>query len=368
MKPRDANDILREGGSDGLRATFDRAKRGKPMQAANKVAGPDIYTADSLRLQQFPPLKRICGDIVVEGLTLLAARPKIGKTWLALDIAIAVAQGSYCLGDIQCESGDVLFLALEDNKRRMQRRLTKLLGVNKTPWPKFFSCAHNWLRSDQGGLDHIRDWIAKVQNPRLVVIDVLARFRKRVGSSKQSYEADYEAIAELQKIASDTGVAIVVIHHTRKGEADDPIDAVSGTLGLAGASDAVLVIDRNPQGVRLYGRSRDVDEIDKAMSFDRETCRWTILGETCDVRRTDERKRIIAVLKEEGEPMTPKNIAEAVSQRATNVRRLLRKMAKAGEVTKIKYGLYALPDTPATPGTTGLSGLSYRWQERPRDQ
>ena len=67
----------------------------------------------------------------MEGLTLLAARPKIGKTWLALDIAIAVATGGYCLGDIKCEQGDVLFLALEDNKRRMQRRLTKLLGINK---------------------------------------------------------------------------------------------------------------------------------------------------------------------------------------------------------------------------------------------
>lgn len=104
------------------------------------------------------------------------------------------------------------------------------------------------------------------------------------------------------------------------------------------------------------------------MKFDNATCRWIILGETSDVRRTDERKRIIAVLEEEGEPMTPKDIATAVGQPATNVRRLLRKMAKVGEVTKIKYGLYALPEPPATPGTTGHSGNSYWWQERPRDQ
>ena len=122
------------------------------------------------------------------------------------------------------------------------------------------------------------------------MIDVLQRFRKRVPPGKQSYEADYEAIAELQKIASDTGVAIVVVHHTRKGEADDPIDAVSGTLGLAGAADAVLIIARTPQGVRLYGRSRDVDEIDKAIEFNTATCRWTILGETADVRRSAERQ------------------------------------------------------------------------------
>jgi AAA domain/IclR helix-turn-helix domain len=261
----------------------------------------------------------------------------------------------------------VLLCALEDNKRRMQRRLTKLLGVNKTEWPRF-SCAHSWPRANAGGLERIRDWIGKAGKPRLVVIDVLARFRKLAPPGKQSYDLDYEAIAELQKIASDTGVAILVIHHTRKGEADDPIDAVSGTLGLAGAADAVLVIDRKPQGVRLYGRSRDVDEIDKAMKFDNATCRWTILGETSDVRRTDERKRIIAALDEEGEPMTPKDIAAAVGQPATNVRGLLRKMAKAGEVTKIKYGLYVLPEPPAAPGNTGHSGNSCWWQERPRDQ
>ena len=275
-------------------------------------AGPDIYVADTLRLQQFPTLNRICGDIIVEGLTLLAARPKIGKTWLALDIAIAVDRGGYCLGDIKCEPGAVLFLALEDNKRRMQRRLTKLLGVNKAEWPRI-SCAHSWPRADQGGLDHIREWIGKAEKPRLVVIDVLARFRKMVGPGKQSYEADYEAIAGLQKIASDTGIAILVIHHTRKNEADDPVDAVSGTLGLAGAADAILVIDRKSDGgVRLYGRSRDVDEIDKAMEFNRETCRWTILGENADVSRSREQRVILDALDAEPKPL--KEIATIVGK------------------------------------------------------
>jgi RecA-family ATPase len=216
----------------------------------------DIYSVAALRHEVFPTLKQIAGDIIVEGLTLLASRPKIGKTWLALDVAIAVDQSSYCLGDIKCERGDVLFLALEDNRRRMQRRLTKLLGVNKARWPRF-ACAHTWPRAHAGGLDRIRDWIAKAANPRLIVIDVLTRFRKPVPPGKQAYDADYECVAELQKIASDTGVAILVIHHTRKGEADDPLDAVSGTLGLTGAADAVLVLARYDRGVRLYGRSRD---------------------------------------------------------------------------------------------------------------
>ena len=314
------------------------------VRAKRRGAAPEIYTVDSLRTANFPALKQICGDIIVEGLTLLAAKPKIGKTWLALDIAVAVASGGYCLGDIKCEQGGVLFLALEDNKRRMQRRLTKLLGINRAEWPPF-ACAHDWPRADHGGLDHIRGWIAQAVRPRLVIVDVLARFRRMVGPGKQqSYEADYEAIAALQKIASDTGIAIVVIHHTRKGEADDPIDAVSGTLGLAGAADAVLVIARNNDGtVRLYGRGRDVDEIDKAMGFNRETCRWNILGENAEVSRSNERKAIITALKQNGDAMAPKAIAALIDEPVNNVQKLLQRMAEAGEVVKVEYGRYALP-------------------------
>jgi RecA-family ATPase len=357
-KPRDADDILREEGKDALLKVFDTAKCSKPIRAANEPTGPDIYTADSLRLQQFPMLKRICGDIIVEGLTLLAARPKSGKTWLALDIGIAVDRGGYCLGDIKCEPGDVLFLALEDNKRRMKRRLTKLLGSNETLWPRF-SCAHKWLRADQGGVGHIRDWIAKVKNPRLVVIDVLARFRKAV-TGKHSYDADYEAIAELQKIASETGVAILVIHHTRKGEADDPIDAVSGTLGLAAAADAVLVIDRKKDGsAGLYGRSRDVDVIDKAMEFNRETCRWTILGDAADVRRSREQQEVLDAL--DAGQKALKDIATIVGKPVKAVFKLLERMAKKSDVIRTERGVYRRAQTGSV--GNGESDGEKRWWE-----
>lgn len=135
-----------------------------PPREKKKPDGSDIYWVHTLRTEVFPKLKQIAGDIIVEGLSLLASRPKIGKTWLSLDVAIAVAQGTYCLGAIQCEQGDVVFLALEDNKRRMQRRLTKLLGINKAEWPRI-SCAHIWPRANNGGIDRIRKWIEQPRRP-----------------------------------------------------------------------------------------------------------------------------------------------------------------------------------------------------------
>jgi RecA-family ATPase len=192
-----------------------------------------------------------------------------------------------------------------------------------------------------------------------VVIDVLARFRK-VGSGNKSYEADYEAIAELQKIASETGVAILVIHHTRKGEADDPIDAVSGTLGLAGAADAVLVIDRKNDGnVRLYGRSRDVDEIDKAMEFNRETCRWTILGDTADVYRSREQQEVFDAL--DTGPKALKDIATIVGKPVKAVFKLLERMAKKGDVTRTERGIYKRAHT-GTGGNGETEGETEWWK------
>src|SRR4029077_5969156 len=95
--------------------------------------------------------------------------------------------------------------------------------------------------------------------------------------------------------------------------------------------------------VQLYGRSRDVDEIDRALRFDRETCRWTILGATTDVQRSNARKRIFAALEEQEGPMTPKAISVQTGQPVGTVQVLLGKMLKLGEVAKLDYGSYVLP-------------------------
>jgi RecA-family ATPase len=133
--------------------------------------------------------------------------------------------------------------------------------------------------------------------PRLVIIDTLAPFRPpRRG--EPIYDSDYAALSPLQSLAANLDISIVVVHHVRKLEGDDPLDTVSGTTGLTGAADTVLVLNRDAQGVTLYGRGRNIDEIETAMSFDRETGRWAILGTAADVRRSHERRAILAALQE----------------------------------------------------------------------
>ena len=114
---------------------------------------------------------------VPEGATLLVSRPKFGKSWFVLDIAIAIAAGRFTLGQLKPVQGDVLYLALEDGPRRLQRRITKLLPSFSGSWPSSFKIATEWSRADQGGLDDIEHWLRAAKTPRLVTIDTLAQFR-----------------------------------------------------------------------------------------------------------------------------------------------------------------------------------------------
>src|SRR4051794_10675648 len=136
-------------------------------------------------------------------------------------------------------------------------------------------------------------------------------FRSRSGNRDNRYEADYHAIQGLQALAGEFNIAIVIVHHVRKSGSDvDPFEKVSGTLGLSGAADAVLILDKDSKGETLYGRGRDVEEIEKAVSFEKLTCRWPIPGAAADVRGTDEGAKILSVLIDADEPMNPRDIGE----------------------------------------------------------
>jgi hypothetical protein len=154
----------------------------------------------------------------------------------------------------------------------------------------------------------------------------------------------------LQAIASETGVAIVIIHHLRKSQAEvDPFEKVSGTLGLSGAADTVLILDRDGQGATLYGRGRDIDEIETAIQFDKRKCRWMVLGEAEEVRRSDERKGILDALKGAKGPLTPRDVADLTGGSHDAVRQLLLKMVANGEIARAGRGRYVCDSCDSQP-------------------
>lgn len=314
-------------------------------QAEDSLSHLGIFSAFDLGRTEFPAIKFIVPGYLPEGATILAGRPKLGKSWLALDLALAVAKGSKCLG-VECEQGDVLYLALEDNKRRLQSRLHKLSPAREIdPWPRSLEMATESKRHDAGGIERIRNWAVSRSNPRLVIVDVLAQFRGGRGNTQSQYEADYDAVKSLQQLAGELQIAILIIHHVRKGIGEiDPFEKVSGTMGLTGAADTTIILDKDQRGCTLYCRGRDIQEYEKAVSFEKWDCRWVVQGEANEVRRTDERSRILDALLDGKGAITLSDICDATGMPRNNVKQLLFKMAKAGEVNKVGRGEYIHPD------------------------
>ncbi len=304
-----------------------------------------VIGADELMAAPLPPPNWIVNGLIPEGLTLIVGKPKVGKSWFALDIAVAVATGGAVLGK-QTETGDVLFLALEDNTRRMQTRIRKLLGENETSALSRLKVTTRWAKMGQGCVEDIRKWSESVVAPRLVVIDTLGCIRGLADRRHSAYQDDIAALRPLHALAKEMGFAILVIHHVRKMTAEDPLDQVSGTTGLAGTADTTLVLDRRADtGLTLRGRGRDLeDDIDLAVQFNREMCRLSVRGHVDEVRRSPERTRVLAALEGAPEGLTPARVAAETGMDPKNLKQLMRKMADSGELMKPNgRGTYAHP-------------------------
>jgi biotin operon repressor len=313
-------------------------------------------SAFALMAKQFEPIRWIVPGYVPEGLTVLAGAPKLGKSWLALGWMVSVASGDITMGSIRCEQGDVLGLMLEDNERRLQRRL---LQMRLQKVPERLTLVTEWPTLEDGCCDEIEAWISSVANPRLIVVDVFARVRGTRGGRETDYDGDYRQAAALQSIASRHNLSIVAIHHTRKMVADDAFDEVSGTRGLTGAADGALVLRRDPETRQpvLYGRGRDMEEIESALEFDKETGTWSVLGAAWQVADTVERREIQQLLGRSIDPMTPTEIGERLGKSRQNIQKMLTKMLDDGKVEQVKRGLYTLvsmvaPVSPEVPRET----------------
>lgn len=327
------------------------AEKMNPPPAANdnkpQAEKPSAFVdAETLLGMEFAPIKYVIPGYVAEGLTLLGGRPKLGKSWLALDFGIAVASGGQSLG-VECVQGDALYLALEDNQRRLQDRLKVVLPKFQRPDMSRLSLLTEAPKIGAGLIEALDAWRRNVDDPRLVIIDTLAMVRAEKKRNQDSYSADYEALSPLQRYASEHRLAIVVVTHVRKAEAEDPLEMISGTNGLTGAADSIMILNRTADGPKLYGRGRDVEEVEKALKFDGG--RWSVLGNVDDVKRSDQRHKIIEALAEAGKPMGPAEIATATGMTAANVRYLLGRMVKAGECEKSEFGLYVPPSHPSHP-------------------
>jgi len=320
----------------------EKARPKKPTFVENPKTWRDgMITAKALQTKTFAPVRIIVPGLIPEGVTIVAGKPKIGKSFLALDICMAVAGDRFVLGETKPVQGGALYLALEDNQRRLKKRIDKIVQSGSAPEP--LELHTEWKRMDQGGLEDIEAWCKSAEKPRLIWIDTLAKIRPLAGKNEQAYAGDYRAIEGLQKLAGQYGVGIVLNHHLRKASSeDDAFDDVSGTLGLTGAADTIIIMKRMAGMVKVFVRGRDIEEQEYAAEFNKQTCRWRLVGEADEVFRSEQRQAIATALKEAGRPMSVAEIMAATERHdrhATQV--LLLRMEKAGEVKHTGRGIWA---------------------------
>jgi replicative DNA helicase len=308
------------------------------------------FNAQALLSMELPEPAWVVPGLLPQGLTILAGNPKLGKSWLALGIALAVSMGGAVLGQVMVEQGEVLYLALEDTARRMQTRLKKILagqsGQGSVDISRL-SVQLEWPTLDRGGVAKLERWLEDHRGQvRLVVIDT---FQKVRGSSQTShataYGADYEAVAGLKLLADRYNIAIVLVHHRRKGEGMDDLESISGSYGLTGAADGIwsLKRERGRSDAVLFVTGRDVDEQELALKWDATLGSWAILGEAGEYRLSLERAEIVDALRAEGKPLGPMEVfGKGIGKSYASTKQTMWQMSKDGQLRSAESGKYAL--------------------------
>ncbi len=306
----------------------------------------ETITAAELSQKELPEQRWAIVGLLPEGASLLVGPPKIGKSWMVLQLAISVARGKFdFLGESIEESGEVLYLALEDSERRMKGRLEMMA---EDPQPENLHLLFEFRRFDSGGLTELDGWLTDHPQCRLVLIDTLARVRPRRKRSADLYQEDTALGASLQHLAKDHQISILVVHHTNKNpNPADPIDTISGTQGLAGSVDSIWILNRrhNQSQGTIFITGRDVEERQIGIEFDSETGLWQATGLAPDAFLSPQRQAIIDCLTTADAPLFPRDIAKNTEQPNGNVRQLLGKLYREEVIEKDEQGRYYIPIT-----------------------
>jgi AAA domain len=230
---------------------------------AASASGP--ISAVELMEATFPEPRFIVDGLLPDGVAMLAGKSKMGKSWLAMQIAVAIASGRPALGQYPVDRGEVLYLALEDRQRRLQARMRAVLQGQPAPAGLYFET--EWPRLNDGGADKLISWLDDHPAAKAVMIDVWVKVRAPTGNSKANiYEIDYAALEPLRRIVAERGILLLLLHHFRKGDADDPLDLISGSTGIAGSCDTLLILkrERGKAEAFLYVTGRDITDTEKA--------------------------------------------------------------------------------------------------------
>ena len=181
----------------------------------------------------------IVENLIYPGTYILAGAPKVGKSFFVAQLAYHIATGQK-LWDYEVKQSTVLYLALEDDHRRLQKRMCRMFGVDGTANLHF---AITSKKIGEGLEDQLEEFINLHPDTRIIIIDTLQKVRQG-GNDTYSYANDYECVGNLKKFADRTEICLLIVHHTRKQQASDKFDMISGTTGILGCADGAFILQK----------------------------------------------------------------------------------------------------------------------------
>jgi hypothetical protein len=256
----------------------------KPQTAAAPKPEPKVFTTidgNSLMAQEYEPLLFSIEKILPHGVFILAGSPKVGKSWLTLDMCHAVSTGGK-LWDFTATQGDVLYLALEDKYSRLQGRLMQMKAEDCDISRLHLATASFGMES--GLFEQVHNFIATYPGTNFIAIDTLERIRDG-GRDRDIYSCDYSDMNKLREITDKHRRTLLLVHHTRKMYDPDPLNTVSGSTGLIGAVDGAFVLAKDKRAgnkAKLTISNRDTEGFCFELRFEPESFRWEFIGNSTE--------------------------------------------------------------------------------------
>lgn len=300
--------------------------------------------ASDILAEEFPPVPFIIPEYLPPGLAFISGKPKIGKSWLVLQIALSVATGGKALGK-DVRQGRVLYLALEDSKRRLQDRMRKQ-GWDRAAASQVDFYLFDEFHEEIGALNAGggKKLLAHIESQRyaLVIVDTFSRsFR---GDQLKTDEMT-DAISPIQSHAVNSNYVFLVVDHMPKntGQGTDPIAHIYGATGKAGVIDTGwgLYKEQGKHGAKLHVVGRETEEKILQLSFSKNDFYWQCDGDAYEIQITENKREILEALQEMGK-VRAKDIAEALNKDLSNILKSLNDLCNAGLAQK-EGNRYSLP-------------------------
>jgi RecA-family ATPase len=275
------------------------------LERATVVEFPVPESLAMLGATDIPALTYVVAEFLHEGLWLFAGASKRGKSWLLLDMCLSIALGNSAFGHFVTTRGPVLYIALEDGRRRVKERATRIVPdlARLTnfdllyTFPRLDTCAATTL--EQG---------LKDRHYAIVVIDVVGGLLGETPRNKTEYQSIYAQFSPLRLLANDYHVPILLVDHLRKAQAEDIFLMVQGSNAKVGAVDAVAILERKEEEEEalLHIRSKEMRDVTLALRFCEN--RFHYMGEGNVYKLKKEAGDILSLLAEEQKSMSVKEI------------------------------------------------------------